>query len=190
MEQHREIKVWDPLVRVFHWGLVSAYLVAWLSEDEVMWLHTNAGYLMLALISIRILWGLIGTRYARFSQFVVSPSKVWGHLKAVSRLKVKSYVGHNPAGGWMIVAMIVALLFTGFSGMALYGAEEHAGPLASWFAGAGEGMEDFLEETHEFFANFSLFLVFVHVSGVVVESLLQRETLVRAMITGRKLIRE
>lgn len=185
MKNETELKVWDPLVRIFHWGLVAAYVIAWLSEDDVMWLHTNAGYLMFGLICFRIVWGLIGTRYARFSAFVTSPSKVKAHLKEVLSLKPKSYVGHNPAGGWMIIAMIVTLFMTGLSGMALYGAEEHAGPLASWFLGSPE----WVEETHEFLANFSLLLVLVHVSGVVIESLLQRENLVRSMITGRKVIR-
>lgn len=186
MKTVSEIRVWDPLVRGFHWTLVLAYLVAWLTEDDVQWLHVYAGYLILGLLAVRLVWGVVGTRYARFSQFVAAPAEVKAQLKDLARLKAKRYIGHNPAGGWMILAMIVTLSLTCLTGLAVYGVEEHAGPLASLMAGAGEGTEDFLEETHEFFANFSLFLVMIHIAGVLIESLLQKENLVRAMITGYK----
>ncbi|HEY9198979.1 MAG TPA: cytochrome b/b6 domain-containing protein [Gammaproteobacteria bacterium] len=184
----QEVKVWDPLVRVFHWTLVAAFFTAYFTEgeDETLTLHTWAGYIVLGLILVRLLWGFIGTRHARFSDFVYRPAAVKDYVVSVLKLSPRRYLGHNPAGGLMIVALIVSLFMTTFFGMALYAAGEQAGPLAGWLGTLGESWEDVFEEVHEFFANFTLFLVVVHVAGVVVESLLHRENLVRAMFTGRK----
>jgi len=184
----REVKVWDPLVRVFHWTLVTAFFTAYLTEgeDETLALHTWAGYTVLGLLLVRLLWGFVGTRHARFSDFVCRPATVKEYLGSVLRLNPRRYLGHNPAGGLMIVALLASLLVTGFSGMALYAVEQHAGPLAGWLGTLGEAWEEVFEGLHELFANFTLFLVVVHVAGVLVESLLHGENLVRAMFTGRK----
>jgi cytochrome b len=182
----KQVKVWDPLVRVFHWSLASFFLIAYVTEEDFLALHTWAGYAVLGLILVRVLWGFVGTRYARFSSFVFSPRQVVGFLKDTLRLRARRYIGHNPAGGAMILLLLASLLITTVSGIALLGVEENAGPLASWFAGSGEFWEDALEGLHEFFANFTVLLVVVHVGGVIVESLLHRENLVRAMFTGFK----
>lgn len=183
-----EVKVWDPLVRVFHWTLVAGFFTAYLTEgeDETLALHTWAGYTVAGLILVRLVWGLIGTRHARFSDFVRRPAVIKDYLLSVLRLHPRRYLGHNPAGGLMIVFLLISLPATVFFGMGLYAVGEQAGPLAGWLGGLGESWEDVFEGLHEFFANFTLFLVVVHVSGVLVESLLHRENLVRAMITGRK----
>jgi cytochrome b len=141
---------------------------------------------VLALIVIRILWGFVGPRYARFSSFVFSPRKIVGFLKDTFTFKAKRYLGHNPAGGAMILLMLVSLILTTVTGIAIYGIEENAGPLAATLGSASEFWEDFFEETHEFFANFSVFLVVVHVAGVIIESFIHRENLVRAMVDGKK----
>lgn len=184
MMKENEVRVWDIFVRFFHWALAAGFFVAYLSEDELMGLHTFAGYSVLLLIGLRLIWGFIGTRHARFTDFVKRPSEVGAYLKDVFSFRARRYLGHNPAGGAMIVLMLIALLVTGISGMATYAAEEGAGPLAGLIS-QGTGGELF-EEVHEVFANFTLLLVFVHVGGVLVESLLHRENLVRAMLTGRK----
>lgn len=181
-----EIKVWDPAVRVFHWALVAAFTVAWLSGEDWMRVHAAAGYTVLGLIAFRLLWGLVGPRHARFSDFVRSPGEAAAYLRDVLRLRARRYLGHNPAGGLMIVLLLASLVATGLTGLAVYGADQHAGPLAAALAGAGEHWSEALEETHEFLANFTLLLVFVHVAGVVVESFVHEENLVRAMLTGRK----
>lgn len=183
-----EVKVWDPLVRVFHWTLVAAFFIAYFSEaeDGALVLHTYAGYTVLGLILVRLLWGFIGSRHARFSDFMRRPAIVIDYLREILTLHPRRYLGHNPAGGLMIIALLVSLLVTGFSGLAVLAIEEQAGPLVGWFSGVGESWEDLFEEMHEFFANFTLFLVVVHVAGVIVESLLHHENLVRAMFTGRK----
>ncbi len=186
MNKQVMVKVWDPLVRSFHWLLVIAFLVAYLSEDDFLILHTYAGYTVFGLLLFRLLWGFMGPRHARFGNFVTRPRIAWQYLKDTLLLRAKRYLGHNPAGAAMIVLLLISLLLTTVTGMATYGAVESAGPLAGWFAGIGEFGEDFMKETHEFFANFSVFLVALHVGGVIVESLLHRENLVRSMINGYK----
>ena len=186
MTTYSDIKVWDIFVRIFHWGLVAAFFIAYLTEDDFMDLHSIAGYVVLGLIGLRLVWGLIGTRYARFSNFAYSPAAIKGFVKDTLRFRAKRYIGHNPAGGAMIFLLIISLVMTGFSGMVVYAGEDQAGPLAGLLAGMSHDMTEVFEELHEFFANFTLFLVFVHVGGVIVESLLHHENLVRAMITGRK----
>lgn len=185
MNTENEVRVWDVFVRFFHWALVLSFTLAYLSsEDEWLGVHSFAGYTVLLLISLRLIWGLVGTRHARFSDFVKRPAEIKQYLKEVLLLRPKRYLGHNPAGGAMIVIMLVSLLLTGMTGMATYAAEEGAGPLAGLIS-EGTGGELF-EEVHEFFANFTLLLVVFHVAGVLVESLLHRENLVRAMFTGKK----
>jgi cytochrome b len=180
------IKVWDPLVRIFHWSLVLAFFIAYITEDHYLTLHTYAGYTVLGLILFRIIWGIIGTRHARFSDFVTTPRAAWQYIVETLRLRAKRYLGHNPAGGAMIVLLLVSLLITTLSGIATYGAVESAGPLGDWLGNIGESGEDLLEEVHEFFANFTVMLVVFHVSGVIIESLLHRENLVKSMVHGYK----
>ncbi len=182
----REIRVWDPLVRGFHWLLVAAYFIAYFTEDDWLQLHVWAGYLILALLLVRLIWGLIGSRHARFSDFVFRPSQVVAYLKDLLALRARRYIGHNPAGGAMVILMLFTLILISISGLMLYGLEEHAGPMAGLLAGVPDSYEDIVEEVHELLVNFSLILVAIHVAGVIVESVLHHENLVRAMINGRK----
>ena len=181
-----QIKVWDPVVRFFHWSLVSAFLIAYITEEDLLSVHTWAGYLIAGLLVVRIIWGFIGTHYARFSDFVHSPSTIIQFLKNTLALRAKRYLGHNPAGGAMVMLLIFSLLATATTGILLLGAEEQAGPVANWFAQAGGYWGKALEELHEFFANFTLLLVFIHIAGVIVESLIHKENLVSAMLNGFK----
>ena len=181
-----QIKVWDPLIRTFHWVLAASFFIAYLSEDDLLTLHVWTGYIVGAAIIVRFFWGFIGTRHARFNDFVTPPKVALQYLKDTLAFKARRYIGHNPAGGFMIVLMIVSLLLTTITGIAVYGAGEHAGPMASLFASNGKFWEKFFENIHEFFANFSMLLVFIHVCGVALESLIHRENLVRSMINGMK----
>ncbi len=180
------VKVWDPLVRIFHWSLVSAFFIAYFTEDDLLTLHVYAGYLIGSLLVFRLVWGFIGSRYARFSNFVKPPSVVWAYIKSILTTHPKRYLGHNPAGGAMVIALLLSLVMVTLSGIALYGIEESAGPLAASLSGAGEFWEDVVEELHEFFANATLALVFFHVLGVIMASLQHKENLVKAMVDGRK----
>jgi cytochrome b len=186
MNAQAMVKVWDPLVRAFHWLLVIAFFTAYFTEDDFLTLHAYAGYTVLALILVRLIWGFVGSGYARFSNFVTAPRVAWQYVKDTLLFRAKRYLGHNPAGGAMIVLLLISLFLTTLTGLAAYGASESAGPLAGWLGNIGESGEDILKEVHEFFANFSVFLVAIHVAGVIFESLAHRENLVRAMFHGYK----
>lgn len=179
------VKVWDPLVRVGHWGLVAAFFTAYFTEDDFLGPHVWAGYIAGGIVCIRLLWGFVGTPNARFASFVRSPAVTLRYLRALAERKSRRYIGHNPAGGAMIVALLVFVFATAFSGVVLYGMEESAGPLAGW-AGQYAASEKTWEELHEILANLTLLLVAIHVAGMLFSSYVHRENLVRAMLTGRK----
>ena len=213
-----KIYVWDPLVRLFHWSLVLTFLVCYLTGDEENLIHAWSGYIILGLIAFRVIWGLIGTKHARFSDFIYSPAKTITYLKGMLTGSAKKHIGHNPAGGWMVIALLVSLLFTGLSGLKVYGLEGY-GPLASdgivaektvsgvderrheehdddddhdknALRGRGEHEEseeeEFWEEIHEFLANFTVLLIALHITGVLISSIRENQNLIRAMITGYK----
>jgi cytochrome b len=177
------VYVWDPFIRLFHWSLVMLFFIAYITEDDWLRVHVIAGYCISVLIGSRIIWGLIGSRYARFSQFIKSPATVIDYLKQMLRFKVPHYMGHNPAAAVMIIGLIVSITAICFSGIVIIAAENQ-GPLAGTALSSINA--NWMEDIHEFFANFTLLLVFVHIGGVIVSSLLEGENQVRAMITGRK----
>ncbi|MCU0766967.1 MAG: cytochrome b/b6 domain-containing protein [Gammaproteobacteria bacterium] len=179
-----QVKVWDPLVRALHWTLVGAFLAAFATGDEWLGVHVLAGYTVLGVVSARLVWGVVGTRHARFGDFVRGPRTVRDYLRDVLRGRARRYLGHNPAGGAMIVALLVGLTLTGVSGLLAYGASELAGPFAGTFRDPWWAKP--LESVHEVLANLTLILAGVHVAGVLASSLLHRENLVRAMVTGTK----
>ena len=209
----KKIRVWDPIVRIGHWVLVVGFFTAYFTGDEFFQLHLWAGYAVAATVAIRIVWGVIGPKHARFSSFVRSPAVVFAYLSDLVKGRGKRHIGHNPAGGAMIVALLISLAGTAGTGLALYAVEDNKGPLAGIitaapqqaepaYAGAreydddeaeggeheggGEGGEDMWEGLHSFFVYLTLALVALHVSGVVFSSLAHKENLVRAMVTGRK----
>jgi len=196
--------VWDIAVRLFHWSLVLVFIVAYLSGDDDSSLHVYSGYIILGLISFRIIWGFIGSKHARFKDFIYSPSEIISHAKGLFTGKVKPYAGHNPLGGLMVLALLFTLMITVVSGLKVYGIEGH-GPLAqtntSYFISTANASspesykdethedsdeEDLWEEIHEFFANLMLVLIFLHILGVIISSKVENENLIKAMITGYK----
>lgn len=196
------VPVWDFAVRLFHWSLVVAFTIAYLTEDEFEDLHVWSGYIVLGLVLFRIVWGLVGTRYARFTQFIYSPARVIEYIASLVKGNPKHYTGHNPAGGYMVIALLLTLLGTTLSGLVVYGLEGK-GPLANTTLviipaahangddqladdGKESPEEERWEEIHEVLANITLFLVILHILGVIASSIAHRENLVRAMITGRK----
>lgn len=166
------VLVWDLPTRVFHWLLAAAFLMAWITGEAHGWMvaHVVLGYTMLGLIAFRLLWGLIGTRYARFRSFAFGPRAVAAYLGSLLTARPTHYLGHNPAGSWAIYGLLGASLLAGASGW-----------LALQWPDGG-----WLEEVHEAFSSVLLALVLVHVAGVVLASLRHRENLVRAMVDGRK----
>lgn len=170
------MKVWDRFVRVAHWSLAVCILAAWLTGEikskPGQRLHEWCGYLALAVIALRIAWGWSGPRYARFAQFVAGPARTLGYAKAVLRRAEPRYLGHNPLGGWMIVALLLMAALASLSG---------------WLSITDRywGVE-WLQETHEALSNALIALVVVHIAGVVFTSVRERENLVAAMFSGRK----
>jgi cytochrome b len=177
------IKVWDPLVRVFHWSLVFFFIFAFVTEDDWLNLHVQAGYAVSVLIGFRLLWGLVGSRNARFMSFVKSPTVMLTYFKEILSFKVPHYLGHNPLGAAMVIILLLGITLVSVSGMSLIAIEGN-GPLAGSLVASWDA--DWIEEVHEFFANFTLLMVIVHVSGVIFSSLVEGENLVKAMVTGRK----
>ena len=167
-----EIRVWDPLVRIFHWSLAALFVLAYATGDEIERLHIVAGYAIAGLIALRIVWGFVGPRHARFADFVRSPRAILVYLRDKALHKAPRYVGHNPAGGAMIIALLVLLAATGATGYMMT-------TDAYW------GVK-WIEEIHEACANLTVGLVTLHVLGVVIESFAHRENLVKSMVTGRK----
>lgn len=169
------VRVWDLPTRVFHWSLALSFFGAYvLAESErVRHLHVMFGYTVLALVAFRLVWGFLGTRYARFRSFAFGPRAVADHLQGLARRAVPEHVGHTPAGSWAIWLLLLLALLTALSGYL------HFNEIG------GEAME----EVHEIAANAWLLLVFVHVAGVIVSSLAERQNLARAMVTGCKRLR-
>ncbi len=166
------ILVWDIPTRVFHWSLALSFAGAWLTAESERYrdVHLMLGYTLLGLIAFRLVWGLAGTRYARFGQFVRAPSAVVSYVKSLLSRQPEHHVGHNPAGAIAILLLLVLGIATGVSGWMTY--NELGG--------------EWLEESHEVFANLMLAVVGVHIVGVVAGSLIHRENLARAMVTGYK----
>jgi len=168
----QKVRVWDMLVRVFHWSLVAALAAAWFTRHSSETIHYVAGYAAAALIALRLVWGVMGTHYARFRQFAQSPSTVIGYVRDIATGREARYVGHNPAGGAMIIALILAVAGTALTG---------------WLCTTDQfwGVE-WMARLHERIADGLLILVLLHICGVIVASLRHRENLVLSMITGYK----
>ena len=166
-------RVWDPFVRLFHWSLVTSFVVAYLShEGGLSAIHHWAGYAAGALVLMRLLWGVVGTPYARFSQFVRHPTVILAYLRDIATGREARYIGHNPAGGAMVVALMLGMLATALTGWmettdAYYG--------IAW-----------VQILHSLCAHGLLLLVLMHLAGVLLASRRHGESLILAMITGKK----
>ena len=198
--------VWDPLVRFGHWALVAAFAVAYFSAEEEAGgpdpLHVWGGYIVGGLVVLRVVWGFVGPRHARFTDFVGSPIVALTYFLDLVYGHARRYVGHSPAGGAMVIALLVCLAATVATGLIAYG-EEGKGPLAvvmvtdananghegghrALAEKRGEQAESTIGELHGLVANITVALVLAHIFGVVVASVVHKENLVLAMITGRK----
>jgi cytochrome b len=168
----KPVLVWDAPVRVFHWLMVLSFAGAYITAESERFrlLHVTLGYTLAGLIVFRLLWGLVGTRHARFADFVRGPRAAWRYLTSLVGGSPQHHAGHNPAGALAIVALLVLGAVSAATGVATY--EELGG--------------EWLAELHEVAGNTMLAVVLVHVAGVVVGSVVHRENLVRAMVTGRK----
>jgi cytochrome b len=168
-----KILVWDAPVRVFHWLMVFSFAGAYLTAESERWrlIHVTLGYTMGGLVAFRIVWGLVGTRYARFSSFVQGFAAVKRYVRTLMARTPEHYVGHNPAGAVAIVLLLLSSIVIVATGWGVY--NDKGGKV--------------IEELHELSSNFMLLIVIIHILGVVVSSWLHRENLIRAMVTGKKI---
>jgi cytochrome b len=166
------IMVWDMPVRVFHWLLVICFAGAWLTSDSerLMMIHYAFGYTACLLVLIRLVWGVIGTRYARFSQFLKSPRAFIEHFIAMLRGHPHHDVGHNPAGGLVMFALMILIIVIGFTGYLI---------VKDFFA-------NFSSEVHEAVASLVLGLVVIHIIAAIGMSVIEKQNLIRSMVTGKK----
>jgi len=174
-EKAGKIKVWDIGVRLFHWSLVAGVFAAYLFVSP-RWLHLWLGYAVAGLIVFRLVWGFIGPRHARFADFVPGPRRLTAYLQDMAKGREKRHIGHNPAGGAMVVALLLTLAAISVTGYMM--------GMDAWFG------EEWLEELHEGLVSILLLLVALHVGGVLLASHRHRENLVLAMITGQKMADE
>jgi cytochrome b len=166
------VKVWDPFVRVFHWALVVAFAMAWYSGGIWDNPHLVAGYIVLALVVARIVWGFIGSRYARFSDFIYGPRVMLRYLADMLRMRAPRYLGHNPVGGAMVITLLATLLVICITGVMMT-------TDAYW------GVQ-WVDHLHATASTFALILVGLHIGGVIFAGIEHSENLVRAMVTGMK----
>jgi len=166
----KSIRVWDIPTRLFHWLFALSFTVAFITAEAESWAatHVFAGLLMLGLIAYRLLWGIVGSRYARFSSFLFSPTTAIKYLFDTANGNARRHLGHNPTGSWMIYVMLLLAAGIGIFGLATLS--------------SGEQFED----VHEVLANMAVGVVVAHIIGVAVASMLHGENLSQAMVTGRK----
>ncbi len=167
------VAVWDPWIRLFHWSLVTAIIMSWLTHEGVGLVHHVAGYAALALIGARLAMGVLSSsEYARFSSFMRSPRTTWAYTRDVAARREGRHLGHNPLGAWMIVALIINVAVVSTSGW-LYTTDAYWG--VEWVG-----------NLHDWSADLLLWLIGLHLLGVAFTSWRHRENLVGAMILGRK----
>lgn len=172
----QRILVWDVPTRVFHWLLVISFAGAYITSESERYrdIHVVLGYTLLGLIAFRLVWGFVGTRYAQFRSFLFKPAETLSYLASMIKAKPLDYVGHNPAGSLAVFALLALGIITGVTGVLVF---QDIG---------GDAMADM----HELASNAMLAIVVLHVTGVLVSSVMHRENLLRAMITGYKSYRE
>ncbi|MCK0769467.1 cytochrome B [Chromohalobacter salexigens] len=172
-EEHpQKLKIWDPIVRILHWTLAIAFMTAWVSSGQWQTLHEWAGYTVGVAIVLRIIWGIIGTRHARFINFTYSPKEIFQHLRNMRHGHERHYDGHNPAGSAMVF-----LLLGGLGLQAILG----------WLLTTHTFQENTLIETvHPILGNALLIAAILHVVGVTISSKLTKQNLAKAMLTGKK----
>ena len=172
INKNQSVLVWDFPVRVFHWLLVISFAGAWItSESEAQqMIHYAFGYTACALVLFRIIWGIVGTRYARFSQFIKGPAETIHHTKSLLTGNQHAGLGHNPAGALAMISLMVLVLLIGLTG----------------YWSVKEFLGDLMSGAHETIANIALGVVIIHIAAAIIMSFMQKENLIRSMVTGKK----
>jgi cytochrome b len=171
--KHARVRVWDRFVRTFHWSLVASFATAYFYTEHIDWVHKGAGYLALALIAARCVWGFTAPNpHARFASFVPTPGRLWTYLRQLVRGREARHLGHNPAGAVMILYLLGATLMIGVTGHLM---------TTDAFWG-----NELVETLHVTTVDVTLIAVIVHVSANLYESIRHRENMFKAMVTGDK----
>ena len=166
------VKVWDPIVRLFHWTIVSACILNLFILEEGKYWHRQTGYVVAVAIVLRVIWGFIGTRHARFGDFFPTPGKVRAQILGMIEGRERRYIGHNPVASIMMLGLMALLAATALTG---------------WMTTLDAFWGDkWLEEVHCAIANGIMMLAFIHAGAAVIESWRHKENLVWSMVTGRK----
>lgn len=176
--------VWDVSVRLFHWSLAGLFAVCYLTGGHDRWfvVHKAAGIGIVALIVYRLAWGVVGSHHARFANFLRGPAAAWGHVRDLVLRRPGHTLGHNPLGGYGVVVLLALCLVQTLSGLFATGIDQN-GPLAYLLP---DGLSSWLADVHAFNLDILIAMVAVHVGAVLVTSILTRDNLIRAMLTGRK----
>ena len=171
----RQVRVWDIVVRITHWTVAAGIFANLLFTKDGSELHEVVGYTVVGIVVIRLLWGLVGTRYARFTDFFPTPTRLKGHLADLSARRVdEQHLGHNPLAAFMIFTLWAVIIGLGLTGYLM-----EAKIL---------GNKDVMEGIHEFLANSLYLLVPLHIISAIVVSYWERQNLIKAMITGNKTV--
>ena len=183
-DERVRVQVWDAPIRLFHWAIVILVCTSWITQYEnwMQW-HMLSGYSLLALLLFRLAWGVAGSDTARFGHFLKSPVAVFRHLSHLGRREPDTGIGHNPAGGWMVLVMLVLLLVQAVTGLFANDDVMTEGPFSDLVS---KGWSDRLTTLHAF--NFTLIeiVIALHLLAILAYGLLKGHDLVRPMITGRK----
>jgi cytochrome b len=167
-----QVVVWDRVVRVVHWSLVIAVPIAYVTHGGLLAVHRAVGYWIAGLVVLRLVWGFVGTRHARFADFVSGPRDLARYLGQLARWREPRYLGHNPAGGAMIVVLLALLIAVSVTGLVIDTPSYRD--------------DRSLQAVHELTADALIACVVVHVVGVLYASLRHRENLIGAMFSGKK----
>lgn len=185
-EIKQQIQVWDPLVRLFHWLLAVCFVIAYVLEDDMLNLHVLVGSIIFGLIIFRLIWGFMGTKHSRFADFISSFKQIMQHLRDLVSLHPARHTGHTPVGGVMIFLLLFGLLLLTMSGVMLYALEGALLPFAGLMTAADFDTAVLIENLHGLIADILMLFVLFHIAGVLLESYLQKQNLIRAMFTGYK----
>jgi cytochrome b len=179
-------RIWDPLLRIFHWSLVLLFIIAYVSGSRSAYyqVHVAAGITILGLVAFRLIWGFIGPRPTRFADFLRGVPAVLAHIRDLASGRHRPMAGHNPLGGWAVLAILVLILVEVFSGL-FASTFDYDGPLARLVSDNWSGL---MAEVHVMNLNLLLAILLIHLAGVAITSALGQENLVASMIHGRKLL--
>ncbi len=184
---NQQLKVWDLPVRLFHWSLVVCFVLAYVSaEVGILDAHVLIGYALIALLVLRVLWGFIGTPYARFKSFIFPVQETLAYVRAMRGGQPAHYYGHNPAGALMVFGLLALLLAIFASGLITLATVDYEGPLLFLANQVSDDTSYFFRHAHSFFVDVALLVIPLHLLGVLAGSIQHKENLVRSMITGMK----